>query len=112
LVIRSIRRECTDHLIVFSEKHLRRILAKYTTYYNKVRTHVSLGKDAPFTGVRLPTLIEILNGSPPANSSPIRVEWPPGQDFRYSGGGIMVLRANASVASENWIRRRDGGYSG
>jgi CubicO group peptidase (beta-lactamase class C family) len=42
-------------------------------------------------GAPLPTLIEILNGSPPANSSPIRVEWPPGQDFRYSGGGIMVL---------------------
>ena len=43
-------------------------------------------------GAPLPTLIEILNGSPPANSSPIRVEWPPGQDFRYSGGGIMVLQ--------------------
>jgi CubicO group peptidase (beta-lactamase class C family) len=40
----------------------------------------------------LPTLIEILNGTPPANSAPIRVEWPPGQDFRYSGGGIMVLQ--------------------
>jgi CubicO group peptidase (beta-lactamase class C family) len=42
-------------------------------------------------GAPLPTLIEILNGTPPANS-PIRVEWPPGQDFRYSGGGIMVLQ--------------------
>ena len=48
-LIGSIRRECTDHLIVFSEEHLRRILAKYTTYYNEVRTHVSLGKDAPCT---------------------------------------------------------------
>jgi transposase InsO family protein len=48
-LIGSIRRECTDHLIVFSEEHLRRILAKYATYYNEVRTHVSLGKDAPCT---------------------------------------------------------------
>jgi hypothetical protein len=48
-LIGSIRRECTDHLIVFSEEHLRRILAKYASYYNEVRVHTSLGKDAPFT---------------------------------------------------------------
>jgi hypothetical protein len=48
-LIGSIRRECTDHLIVFNAEHLRQILAKYTTYYNEVRTHVSLGKDAPYT---------------------------------------------------------------
>src|SRR5580700_11306693 len=29
--------------------HLRRILAKYAIYYNEMRTHVSLGKDAPWT---------------------------------------------------------------
>src|SRR5258708_6304125 len=46
-LIGSIRRECTDHLPVFNAEHLRRILAKYATYYNEVRTHVSLGKDAP-----------------------------------------------------------------
>jgi transposase InsO family protein len=48
-LIGSIRRECTDHLIVFNAEHLRRILAKYATYYNEGRTHVSLGKDAPCT---------------------------------------------------------------
>src|SRR5947199_869471 len=48
-LIGSIRRECTDHLIVFNAEHLRRILAKYTTYYNEVRIHVSLRKDAPYT---------------------------------------------------------------
>jgi transposase InsO family protein len=48
-LIGSIRSECTDHLIVFSAEHLRRILAKYASYYNEVRTHVALGKDAPCT---------------------------------------------------------------
>jgi Integrase core domain len=48
-LIGSVRRECTDHLVVFNAEHLRRILAKYATYYNKARTHVSLGKDAPYT---------------------------------------------------------------
>ena len=46
-LIGSVRRECTDHLIVLNAEHLRRTLAKYATYYNDVRTHISLGKDAP-----------------------------------------------------------------
>jgi len=37
-------------LIAFNAEHLLRILAKYVTYYNEVRTHVSLGKDTPCTG--------------------------------------------------------------
>jgi hypothetical protein len=36
-------------LIVFNEDHFRRILSKYASYYNEVRTHLSLGKDAPCT---------------------------------------------------------------
>jgi hypothetical protein len=38
-LIGSIRRECTDHVIVVGEHHLRRTLAKYATYYNETRTH-------------------------------------------------------------------------
>jgi transposase InsO family protein len=46
-VIGSIRRECLDHLVVSGEPHLRRILKAYAAYYNEVRTHLSLDKDAP-----------------------------------------------------------------
>jgi transposase InsO family protein len=46
-LIGSIRRECVDHFVVLSEAHLRRILRTYASYYNKIRTHRSLGKDAP-----------------------------------------------------------------
>ena len=46
-VIGSIRRECLDHMITFSEASLRRILATYLDYYHKSRTHLSLNKDAP-----------------------------------------------------------------
>jgi hypothetical protein len=46
-LIGSIRRECVDHVVVLGEAHLRRILAKYAAYYNELRTHRSLGKDAP-----------------------------------------------------------------
>ena len=46
-VIGSIRRECSDHIIVLGERHLRRILSSYVRYYNETRTHLSLDKDAP-----------------------------------------------------------------
>jgi transposase InsO family protein len=48
-LIGSIRRECVDHLIVLGEQHLLRILRRYAHYYNEVRTHRSLNKDAPIS---------------------------------------------------------------
>jgi transposase InsO family protein len=47
-LIGSIRRECLDHMIVFGEAHLRRILGAYAAYYNGSRTHRSLKKDTRF----------------------------------------------------------------
>jgi transposase InsO family protein len=51
-LIGSIRRECVDHIVVLGEAHLgeahlRRILRAYAGYYNDIRTHRSLDKDAP-----------------------------------------------------------------
>jgi len=46
-LIGSIRRECVDHFVVLGEAHLRRILRAYAHYYNNIRTHRSLDKDAP-----------------------------------------------------------------
>ena len=46
-VIGSIRRECLNHTIIIGERHLRRVVANYVGYYNSVRTHVPLEKNAP-----------------------------------------------------------------
>jgi Integrase core domain len=46
-LIGSARRACADHVIVFGETHLRRIMSMYAGYYNEVHTHLSLRKDAP-----------------------------------------------------------------
>jgi transposase InsO family protein len=48
-LIGSIRRECLDHVVVFSEGHLRRLLANYFQYYHRWRTHLSLAMDCPDT---------------------------------------------------------------
>ena len=46
-LIGSIRRECLDHVLVLSERHLRRLLTCYFLYYHQARTHLALEKDAP-----------------------------------------------------------------
>lgn len=40
----------------------------------------------------IPTLLQILEGVKPANSKPIRVETKPGTQWKYSGGGFIVLQ--------------------
>jgi hypothetical protein len=46
-LIGTLRRDCLDHVLIFGERHLRRILTLYSVYYNETRTHLGLGKDAP-----------------------------------------------------------------
>jgi putative transposase len=45
--IGSVRRECLDHVIVFNEAGLLRLMTLYRAYYERSRTHLSLEKDAP-----------------------------------------------------------------
>ncbi len=46
-LIGSIRQECLDHVIIFNQGHLHRILTSYCDYYLNTRTHLSLGKNSP-----------------------------------------------------------------
>ena len=79
-LIGSIRRECVDHLVVLGEAHLRRILTKYATYYNELRTHRSLNKDAPTRRVCSTRAV----------------------NPRMSSGGVLVW------ANEAWLAYRSG----
>jgi putative transposase len=49
--VRSARSECLDHISVFSEANLRRVLSAYVTYYNRRRPHRSLGQKAPWGAI-------------------------------------------------------------
>ncbi len=46
--ILSVRREILNHVIVFNEDHLHRLMKEYVDYYNKDRCHLSLERDSPF----------------------------------------------------------------
>ncbi|UCH63730.1 MAG: beta-lactamase family protein [Fidelibacterota bacterium] len=43
-------------------------------------------------GEIIPTLLDVLNGTPPANTKPIRVILEPDSDWRYSGGGYCIIQ--------------------
>ena len=43
-------------------------------------------------GAPLPTLIQVLNGEKPANTAAIRVDRTPGSEWKYSGGGYVVMQ--------------------
>jgi putative transposase len=46
-LIGFIRRDCLDHVLIFNERGLRRMLKSYFDYYERSRTHLSLEKDSP-----------------------------------------------------------------
>jgi transposase InsO family protein len=43
----SCRRELLDHVIALNERHLRRLLSDYVSYYHEDRTHLGLEKQTP-----------------------------------------------------------------
>ncbi len=43
----SVRRECTDHLLILGEAHLRRVLREYAAYYNRDRPHQGRHQQVP-----------------------------------------------------------------
>jgi transposase InsO family protein len=46
-LVGTIRRECSDFLIPLTESHLREIMSRWVTHYNRGRPHSSLGPGLP-----------------------------------------------------------------
>jgi len=73
-LIGSIRRECLDHVIVFNEAHLIRILTSCFAYYHEARSHLSLDRNAP-----IPRQVE-----PPSHGRVIAIPHVGGLHHRYT----------------------------
>jgi putative transposase len=52
--VRSVREECPDHLLIWNEAHLRRVLTEHVNYYNSRCPHQGLEQDSP-EGLKLVT---------------------------------------------------------
>ncbi len=64
--LRSVRRECLDHLLLLGETHLRRALGGYVAFFNQARPHQGLGQRVPVPG-------------------------PPPEQARHGAGAIVVI---------------------
>ena len=53
-VIRSLRQECRDHVLVLNERHLAVVLTEDLGFYNADRPHRSLGLMPPLPTARGP----------------------------------------------------------
>jgi transposase InsO family protein len=47
--MRSVRQECLDHLLIFQEKQLHRVLNAYVAYFNQARPHQGIGQQIAST---------------------------------------------------------------
>ena len=72
-LIGSIRRECLDHVLIWNETHLKRILTSYFDYYHHARTHRALDGNAP-----RPRVVE-----PPGRGKVVAVPQVGGLHHRY-----------------------------
>lgn len=66
------------------------------THTGGLTVHGFAGYEA---GKPVPSIVQVLDGAPPANSDPIRVDIAPMTEWRYSGGGYTIAQLLVSEVS-------------
>jgi putative transposase len=62
--VRTVRTECLDWILIWSRRHLERVLTDYTRHYNTARPHRGIDLDVPVPPADIP----------PATQPPRRIE--------------------------------------
>jgi len=109
----SLDRDVNDYLVTWQVPY-NAFQATEKVTLRRLLSHTAGTTVHGFRGYRytevLPTLIQILNGQPPANSPPVVVERVPGTAFSYSGGGYeiadQVVRDVTGTTFAEFIRDR------
>jgi transposase InsO family protein len=60
----SVPRECLDHFLILSDRHLYRLMREYKRYFNHARPHQGIGKRIPrqpVRGIEAPTSGELIS---------------------------------------------------
>ena len=62
----SVRRECLDHILILTERHLHRVIREYVQFYNSARPHQGMDQAIP-NGAPAPPLVP---QAPPPSDGP------------------------------------------
>jgi Integrase core domain len=73
--VRTLRRECLDHILPLSEQHVRSVLAEFVAYCNRDRPHRSLGLETPVAR-RRPVYGEVVSACPRWSAPRLRIGLP------------------------------------
>jgi len=89
----SLDQEVNDYLVSWQVPY-NEFQATEKVTLRRLLSHTAGTTVSGFRGYRYtepqPTLVQILNGEPPANSPPVVVERVPGSQWGYSGGGYEI----------------------
>jgi len=88
--IGSARRECFDHVIVFNEAGLKRLMTLYCSYHERSRTHLSQDKDTP-----IPRRV-----TPPGEGTVVAIPEVGGLHYQYERRGLNARRAAGATRTE------------
>jgi hypothetical protein len=86
----TVRRECTDRILIAGERHLTSVLTEYTEHYNSHRPHRSLGQRPPNPP---PQVVDPQRRSSPTTPDPRRI------DQRILAGSVAKPDLRAPQAS-------------
>jgi transposase InsO family protein len=89
--VKTVRRECLDHLLIFGERHLQWTLREYLRPYNEERPHRALSLETPEPGARG---VQILDHAATSYS------WtsPPRRSRRWTCGTTPTSGTGAAVS--------------
>jgi Integrase core domain len=93
----SVRRECLDHMIILSERHLQRVLTEYAlNYFNMARPHQGIGQRIPVPGDRV-------RASRPGSVTPLPVLGGLHHDYRAAARRLRTKEgARTALAPSSW----------
>ena len=105
----TIRAEVTDRMLIFGDRHLRSVLARYAVHYNRKRPHRSLELRPPRPDTPVPEPIRtgirrrpILGGTRPRPETAAQTPWP-SSGSRHPGGltnGLRISRRRQTHAAD------------
>ena len=121
----TVRRECTDRMLIVGERHLTTVLTEYARHYNEHRPHRSLGQQPPdppsqvadLTAARVrrhPILGGLIMGVGMFLLSRIGVgtsRWETGIDYVVLGLGMGFLMQMVSLIAQNSVQQQDMGVA-